>query len=435
MKVVITNTAMSNGGDAAICLAIVDMVHRVLGSDTKITLVDPLADVARRYYPEFEILQAAHFVPSRKFKGRWRKVGRLIDKLRPWRMRGANLLKAALGPSLSDWLLGPLELKAVRAYREADLVISTGGTYLVDHYDISPRLFELQLALYADKRPIFYVQSLGPFARPGLAESVRLYFDQAPSIMLRDEKSRGYLQNLGIDKKKLHVLADCVFGLAPEQTLRAAMTAETAVRRVAISVRPWSFPGRDREASMNDYMDGVTRLAQWLYKTYDCEILFVSTCQGIPQYLDDSAVADDIAKRLSGIVPADKLHVDRAFHDPRDLQKILAAMDLVVATRMHMAILSLCAGVPVLPIAYEFKTTELFTRLGTGKWVAQIQDVKGESLIEMARDFLRELPAIRQSLFEGVERERELALSAEPLVRDALAKADLRRAERPAGRV
>lgn len=36
---------------------------------------------------------------------------------------------------------------------------------------------------------------------------------------------------------------------------------------------------------------------------------------------------------------------------------------------MHMAILALTSGTPVFPITYEFKTQELFNRLGLGEWV------------------------------------------------------------------
>ena len=44
--------------------------------------------------------------------------------------------------------------------------------------------------------------------------------------------------------------------------------------------------------------------------------------------------------------------------------ELAKGFDFVVATRMHMMILSLCVGTPVLPIAYEFKTKELAARLG-----------------------------------------------------------------------
>jgi colanic acid/amylovoran biosynthesis protein len=177
------------------------------------------------------------------------------------------------------------------------------------------------------------------------------------------------------------------------------------------------FPGADPNKGMSDYIDGICRLARWLCATYDCEILLISTCQGIPEYLDDSAVAIEIAKRLTGTLPGGKVRVDREFHDPRDLQKILAETDLVVATRMHMAILALCAGIPVFPIAYEFKTAELFARLGMGKFVMPIESIRGDNTLELARDFLAELPSIRRPLFESVERERKLALTAEPLLK------------------
>src|SRR3982751_3241700 len=101
MKVVITNTAMCNGGDAAICFAIMAVVRETFGHDTEFTLVDPLAKVAQRHYPEIEILQAPAFgfSPRRPF----RRVALAINRFRMPRLRGAERLKA-LGTWLSDQL-------------------------------------------------------------------------------------------------------------------------------------------------------------------------------------------------------------------------------------------------------------------------------------------------------------------------------------------
>ena len=43
---------------------------------------------------------------------------------------------------------------------------------------------------------------------------------------------------------------------------------------------------------------------------------------------------------------------------------LLREMDLIIATRLHMSILALISGTPVYPIAYEFKTVELYHSLG-----------------------------------------------------------------------
>jgi len=417
MKVVITNTAMCNGGDAAICYAIMAVVRDAFGPDTTFTLVDPLAGVARRYYPDIEMLQAAGFgytLPGPLH----RLVGR-INRGRIPRLRLARQLKV-LGTWLSDFLVGPRERPLLRAYRDADLVISTGGTYLVDHYDVTARLFEIELALYAGKSPVFYTQSLGPFATAEKAAAVKPYFDQAALILLRDEKSKGYLTKLNVASAKMHVLADSVFAMAQPEALNAAKAAPSEMKRIAISVRRWSFfQDQSGAAGMKRYASAVARAAEWLVRTHGCEITFISTCQGIPEYhYKDSEVADEIVAEVSDPALRSRMRVDSRFHDPMELQTLLSQFDLVIATRMHMAILSLCAGVPVFPIAYEFKTTELFTRLGMGNWVLPIESASEDKLVTMLEDFLKHLPERRKALFEGVEEERKVALSAIALLKD-----------------
>src|SRR6185295_15612118 len=98
---------------------------------------------------------------------------------------------------------------------------------------------------------------------------------------------------------------------------------------------------------------------------------------------------------------------------------MLKDYDLVIATRMHMAILALSVGTPVLPIAYEFKMRELFERLGQERWVQDIEVISGDALIYAVDQFLRELPEIRGPLFTAVQKEYEDAAASGHLVRKA----------------
>jgi colanic acid/amylovoran biosynthesis protein len=95
----------------------------------------------------------------------------------------------------------------------------------------------------------------------------------------------------------------------------------------------------------------------------------VSTCQGVPSYgVDDSRLAAEIFAGLDVVV-------DTAHHVPEDLQRLIQTADLVVTTRMHLAILSLVGGVPTLAVAYEFKTVELFRSLGLAENVVALEDI------------------------------------------------------------
>ncbi len=84
-----------------------------------------------------------------------------------------------------------------------------------------------------------------------------------------------------------------------------------------------------------------------------------------------------------------------------------------------MAILALGVGIPVFPIAYEFKTRELFERLGLGCWIQDIENICAESLISLVDSFIKSLPQIRKKLFYEVEQERRCALMSGEIVKKA----------------
>jgi len=80
----------------------------------------------------------------------------------------------------------------------------------------------------------------------------------------------------------------------------------------------------------------------------------------------------------------------------------LGEFDALIATRMHMAILSLARSVPVFPIAYEFKTRELFNQLGLGRWTQDIDTIETETCRLALVDFLDKLSEIRSTVAEKV---------------------------------
>jgi colanic acid/amylovoran biosynthesis protein len=168
---------------------------------------------------------------------------------------------------------------------------------------------------------------------------------------------------------------------------------------------------------MAGYERAIAKLVEHLVQERSVDVRFVSTCQGIPEYwTNDARTAKRIVGRLAPALRT-RVHIDESFHDPEQLIDLLAGFDLVVATRMHMAILALIAGTPVLPIAYEFKTEELFQRLGAGAWVTPIEQVRDTVLIERYDSYVAVLDQAREPLFAEVQKERLRALAAVDLLR------------------
>jgi colanic acid/amylovoran biosynthesis protein len=78
---------------------------------------------------------------------------------------------------------------------------------------------------------------------------------------------------------------------------------------------------------------------------------------------------------------------------------------------MHMAILSMCAGTPVLPSAYEFKTKELFDKLNLDKWVLDIDAIEPERGVGTLADILASLDRVRAEMTPRILQHRDEAFS------------------------
>lgn len=421
-KILITNTVALNGGDAAILEAVLHLLRVAFGNDTNFIVYDNSPETAARYYPEihFRKLIYVQAIPQTRI-GLIRSVGK---RLNLGRMRLA--MKCwTMNPALARVLLTEEEWKDFQHYSSADLIVSTGGTYLVDNYSLASRIFDYQLSLGMKRPLIFFTQSMGPFRKQNSSrQKLRAIFSQAQLILLRDERSLDNLKELGLFGMKTQISSDAVFALADPSILREAAQAQpppSQRMKIAISVRDWRhFTRVSQSEGMENYKKAMHSLTTHLVKEHAAEIVYISTCQGIPEYrFNDSIVARDIFDQLSAETRS-HVQVDAEFHTPSKLISRLREFDWAIGTRMHFCILCLLAGTPVLPIAYEFKTNELFSRLGLGEWVQNIEALEPNTFVKAVEEFLNTIPNLREALFQKVELERQAALQSGLLVKEAL---------------
>jgi colanic acid/amylovoran biosynthesis protein len=421
MKVVITNTVVLNGGDAAILMAIIRQVRAVYGPETDVVAADTQPDLAKQYYPDLTFITPlyVHAFPPKK-EGRLQRLRGLLRYSR-WYASLPRLYAAAYAMgngsvAAARFLTTKDEWETLRHYAESDVIISTGGTYLVENYWLAPRIFDFRIALLLRKPLVLYTQSMGPFTSKYARSTLPSILKNAALVLLRDRASMDHVLDL-CDASDINarLAADAAFGLAEPETLKAAEEVElpSAGLQVAVSVRYWPFfKIMDAVQGMDAYMSAMARTAEHLIEKYGASITFISTCQGVTGYTyDDSNVARDVAARIRQDLLG-RVIVDSRFHRPEDLMHNLKRFDLVVATRMHMAILGLVVGVPVLPISYEFKTQSLFDRLGMGEFVCDIENVADGALQDTLDRLIDNLPSFRRTLFRKVEEERRRAVAA-----------------------
>jgi len=413
VRVLITNTAALNTGDAAILFATLDILREAFGARLDVIVYDQQAAAAARYYPELTFRpvlfdQLAKWTGNRRLKG---GAFLLLAAAILWRLSlrsvGARFLSPSLQASLAE-------------FAAADLIVSAGGTYLVPYYRIFPKVLDLLVAVVLGRPFVLFTQSLGPFPQRR-QRLLRFVLRRARIILTRDARSRRHLLDAGVSPGRIAECADAAFALATPPAIQETTPAPShRPLRVAVSVRNWPHLRNRAAAGMGRYLSAVAIMIRWLVEQHGAQVTFLSTCQGVSEYwTDDSRTADAVVARLP-VTLRQHVRVDRGFHAPRELMVLLGRFDLVVATRLHVAILALCAGVPVLPIAYEFKTNELFTRLGLGELVQDMESVTGEDLCRAVDWLLAARADIRAALPHWVARERRSALAAGSHVRSAL---------------
>jgi colanic acid/amylovoran biosynthesis protein len=421
-RIALTTTVTLNGGDAAIAMAIVDSLRRA-APDALIEVHDSQPHVAARYHPSmrWRPYLASMAQPRRSP----RRGGRLLRALNEARLLAAARLwsRHATKP-LAAALLREGERRRLAEFGRLHLAVSTGGTYLVERFGLGPRIFELRMAQALGVPVVFYTQSLGPFRLRRNRRHLRTAFAKSPLVLLRDELSRWHVLDLGVPDAALHVVADAVFGRRDARAFNEPGLSQ--VRSVAVSVREWPPGAGASDPAVAAFRRAVAQTVSWLVRRHSVTVTFISTCQGIPEYwTDDSAFAETVAAELPQDVRA-HVHVDHAFHTPDALAEAFADFDIVVATRMHAAILALMAGKPVLPVAYEFKTIELFRALGLGDYVVPIDGITEDRLLGRTRAFLDDLPDLIATLREGVEAQQAQARRAEALLAEVVGRVIVR---------
>lgn len=163
------------------------------------------------------------------------------------------------------------------------------------------------------------------------------------------------------------VVPDLAFGLEPSTAQRSLQRSEL---RVGISpmcyCKPGAWPIED-EARYTSYLERLAQLSARLLQSGTRLTLFTTT-------RSDRDARDDLLRILGPLVPEALLgEVSAPETDEQGaLYEVLREMDLVVASRLHGALLSHVHGLPVFALSYERKVVALMRDAGHAKYCTEI---------------------------------------------------------------
>lgn len=415
-----------NTGDAAILQGAMNGLREAMPGPFRVIVHDTHPDVASRYYPDMEF----HPWPSQAavWQCRIRTLSKLVRRVQAERALIGFALWKKGKRELARHLLRKHELESIVEFESATLIAATGGTYLTKNYGIMQRLLEYYIARASGRPFVFLTQSIGPaptrwqMLRRLDWRRLRGILEHVDAVFVRDGESLEHLRALGVRRQDILVRPDLAWLIAHTRSIPSHESdADDGRLHVGVGVRDWPFfSGSQPGVGMTSYLSAISALVEHVVTVHRMDVTFISTCQGIPEYwTDDSEVAERIWRQLpSDVQPS--VSVSREHRSPGEMIDVLAAFDFVVATRMHLAILSMMAGTPVLPIAYEFKTTELFRALDEDEWVGDIEELESRALCEQVDRFIDELPMLAARLKEHVGRLRHAAFDAPLAIQELL---------------
>lgn len=340
-KILIANAVPTNNGDAALVFGLrnklIERGYDVTISTTRIDTVKSLYPDVKWVKSEYEFSKNAH----RLFK---------------------------IFPGIKSKILKSRVLKN-KIYENVDVIISAPGGYINSYYGIEDKLYCMSLAkeIYNTKL-VMYSQSVGPLNEID-KEILDKYMKKFDLFMARDEISHNNVKQY----KNVIRTNDAAF------LLDTNISKEENENIVGISVREWGFDGRNKE----HYINLMKNIAIKCIENGN-KVEFISTCQGLDNYIDDSKIANDIKSSIDNKYKS-KINVNKNYYSLDELRSYISKFKFVVGTRLHMCILSIIAGVPAFNISYEVKGKECFKILDLNEYSIDYNDEISNSLEKLQK--------------------------------------------------
>lgn len=263
----------------------------------------------------------------------------------------------------------------VAGLKEADLVLSGGGSLMQDVTSVRSVLYYLSviwLAKRMRKKVMVYAQGIGPLNRQTTRRTARSVLSKVDLITVRDTGSKTYLRELGVTAPEVVVTADPSFAVDPDtgddadEILRAAGVPE-GVPVFGVALRPWLvhahwLPGLARGIETAAARVGATPIFLPMQKDQD---LGISVQVASHMTTATSVVANQLS--------------------PKQALAVIGKMSMVIGMRLHALIFAARMGVPFLGVAYDPKV-EAFVRAAVGESPLALDNLESADVAERILD-------------------------------------------------
>lgn len=347
-KILIMNAVPTNNGDAALVFA---LREKLIENGYDVTISTTYYKQIQKLYPNYK----------------WDKS-----------LYEFNRFERFLIKFLSHKILINAKILFNTKYKCYDAIIGAPGGYINSYYGFDTKLYAMnKIKKKSNAKMIMYSQSVGPLNSDD-KKVLDKYIKDFDLFMVRDDISYDYVKNY----KNILKTNDAAF------LLEKPYKCKESEKIVAISVREWSHDNRSKEK----YIDTIKKLA---YKVIDngYKVEFISTCQGIENYVDDSLIAREIYLQLDQAYQKAAI-VNINYYNLDDLRGYITKFEFVIGTRLHMCILSIISGVPAFNISYEVKGKECYKYLNLSQYSIDYNDTSN-NILDNLQNFIDNQPELK----------------------------------------
>jgi polysaccharide pyruvyl transferase WcaK-like protein len=283
----------------------------------------------------------------------------------------------------------------LREVARADLVTLGGGDLIREQADgVVPALnwlARIRTAL-ALRRPVALIGvSVGDLEAPRVRRAVSDYLRRIPLIAARDSASAAALTELGAED--VWTIGDLALESWTPDVVRPQRSAGPV--RIGVATREILGRGRSVPADADEHLRRELAIAlDELVTTLDARVeLIPCRTRGPQPRPDDDARAGEALAAVARTGATWTRHQSPS--SAAEFGAIARELDLVIAVRLHGAVLSAAAGRPLLGISYDRKVSGFLEDLGLSSQCLRL-DCTADEVVDAARRTLADTTMVRR---------------------------------------
>ena len=316
---------------------------------------------------------------------------------------------------------------------KADVVIVVGGDGFADAGGVYQSI-GLLLETFMKKPVIVFPSSIGPYNTKFTRFLARLSFNRVKSITAREEITRNYLKEIGINKPPVSLTADAAFILkpTPAEKVQEIFSKEGIDNGEGVLIgmnisQLVNYKSKNFQVK-HDYIRLMAQLADYIVDNLNATVIFVPH-EILPKEVKK---LEGGSKRIGG---DDTTAIKETFekvnkkhevipivteYTAAELKGIIGRCDLFIGARMHANIAAISMCIPTISIAYSIKAPGIMKMVGLEKYVCDFRTVTFAELILKIEDMLSNREKIVEKMTPKIEELKESVWLNVKLVKDLL---------------